>query len=468
MPRKRTKRTRKSISNEGDETISAQNAKEQLNGEEEAYKEDSENISMLGHYITKEYELLRLVLSYLPLRDLNAAAQVCKTWQSAVDVIKRSRHARPQWLFWHSRQKEIGSEELPHHLFSRHFFSEPQLCLMFMTHKLTTTEINCRRAKAPCPCGSEGKHNCNMKHRILHYMRAELSNCPCVLVEGFGVVGTSNDLSFTAEIEGYNAYSGLLLPKTPSISVNVFHFTKEKCIRFNLLETISNEEIKCFTKLSPSTEPIRCLLLFCRENYSHTVEKLVPAIEASQGSKFAVGGGFFDSINVGSLAPMNERRHVCLLGIALSGEGIHAASTVLRDEITDQAKVIEVMEELRSCQLPGQDSAAFMFACCGRGRGWYMEDNVESACFRHLFPTTPLVGYFGAGEIGHKFFPETCLQERQKGKKPPNEDDDDLIRSYTTVFVGSFVKFFCDEENLDLGLLRPNLPYCLRFLILLI
>jgi hypothetical protein len=34
--------------------------------------------SLLGSYITKEYELLHLVLSHLPLGDLNAASQVCR------------------------------------------------------------------------------------------------------------------------------------------------------------------------------------------------------------------------------------------------------------------------------------------------------------------------------------------------------------------------------------------------------
>jgi hypothetical protein len=34
--------------------------------------------SLLGSYITKEYELLHLVLSHLPLGDLNAASKVCR------------------------------------------------------------------------------------------------------------------------------------------------------------------------------------------------------------------------------------------------------------------------------------------------------------------------------------------------------------------------------------------------------
>nr|CAD7611486.1 unnamed protein product [Timema genevievae] len=38
----------------------------------------SDEHSMLGEYITREYELLRLVLSYLNREDLLAATKVCK------------------------------------------------------------------------------------------------------------------------------------------------------------------------------------------------------------------------------------------------------------------------------------------------------------------------------------------------------------------------------------------------------
>lgn len=51
-------------------------------------------------------------------------------------------------------------------------------------------------------------------------------------------------------------------------------------------------------------------------------------------------------------------------------------------------------------------SVGLMFACVGRGRDHYRgKRNVESAAFRRHFPKTPLLGYFGNGEIGFKLLP---------------------------------------------------------------
>ena len=54
------------------DTSSSNTAEQPLSAEEaEAYR-------LLGSYITKEYELLHLVLSHLPIADLNAASLVCR------------------------------------------------------------------------------------------------------------------------------------------------------------------------------------------------------------------------------------------------------------------------------------------------------------------------------------------------------------------------------------------------------
>jgi hypothetical protein len=47
----------------------------------------AETNSLLGSYITKEYELLHLVLSHLPLGDLNAASQVCRYKPYAIKLL---------------------------------------------------------------------------------------------------------------------------------------------------------------------------------------------------------------------------------------------------------------------------------------------------------------------------------------------------------------------------------------------
>ena len=98
----------------------------------------------------------------------------------------------------------------------------------------------------------------------------------------------------------------------------------------------------------------------------------------------------------------------------------------------------------------GRTTCAFMFACCGRGAGLYRgKKNVESAVFRKLFPATPLIGAFGGGEIGIEHIPSPVPEKSDDGERPAKRartdaegekketllSSDDLLHSYTTVFV---------------------------------
>ena len=50
--------------------------------------------------------------------------------------------------------------------------------------------------------------------------------------------------------------------------------------------------------------------------------------------------------------------------------------------------------------MAGRRSVAFMFACIARGVHVFGQSGVESSLFRKHFPRTPLLGFFGSGEIG--------------------------------------------------------------------
>ena len=85
-----------------------------------------------------------------------------------------------------------------------------------------------------------------------------------------------------------------------------------------------------------------------------------------------------------------------------------------------------------------------MFACVGRGYHHYKrQSNVESQCFRKLFPNTPLFGFFGNGEIGYDFLPDYSKVDPYKDALIIDEDIDDeednemyptVYHAYTTVF----------------------------------
>ncbi|XP_066997757.2 F-box only protein 22 isoform X2 [Anabrus simplex] len=386
----------------------------QNDGAKQGEDDNVDQGSLLMNYITKEYELLKNVLKQLPAKDLKAASQVCRAWRSAATIINQSRIG-PHWFLWHQSIGDFGMDELPSKLFTSHVYSEPLLCLCFMTDKTCRMNIDCSSSKVPCPCGH--LRRCTLSHRVVHYLRAQLSpSCPCVLAEGIGIVGTTHDLSQTMEIESKKfGYSGLLLPKIPGVVVTMFHFEKVTSLRSLFANLQEMEEL---TGIPPASRPIRCLLLFSKQGQGDVLGHIVSVLQTRQEEKIAVGGGIFKSLNLCNMENQVYRlRGTVLVGIVFSGENVTAASTVLTSDIVDKEQVDEAMQELKACALPTKSSLGFMFSCLGRGSIWYNEENVESASFRSYFPHTPLLGYFGNGEIGNKHLPVLDSGEKEGNGK---------------------------------------------------
>ena len=139
------------------------------------------------------------------------------------------------------------------------------------------------------------------------------------------------------------------------------------------------------------------------------------------------------------------------VGLIFAGDGIEAASVILPMSVRNESKVLKELQKLKDCKNLGNlddsnsNSFAFMFACCGRGKYFYKEKvNVESKCFRSLFPNTPIIGIFGEGEYGWNYLPtENDLhQEKQSNEEMARNNhwfkelrEDYICHSYTTVFV---------------------------------
>ena len=91
-----------------------------------------------------------------------------------------------------------------------------------------------------------------------------------------------------------------------------------------------------------------------------------------------------------------------VIGVMFSGPNVRAASVLLSEQISKRDEVKNTIATLKDAHLPVRPrrSLGLMFACAGRGRHFYNEDNVESEEFHKVFPDTPLFGLFGGGEIG--------------------------------------------------------------------
>lgn len=139
---------------------------------------------------------------------------------------------------------------------------------------------------------------------------------------------------------------------------------------------------------------------------------------------------------------MYNRNYICFplffsleqLFVSIHGRRLKVASVILSSSVKTLQKVEDRIKTLRSNVTQSKTSFAFMFACLGRGEGLHDVRNVESSMFRKHFPTTPLVGLFGNGEIGCDFCDagqQTSVQSDFKRKKIQTK----LYHSYTTVFI---------------------------------
>lgn len=134
------------------------------------------------------------------------------------------------------------------------------------------------------------------------------------------------------------------------------------------------------------------------------------------------------------------------VGLIFAGPKCRAASVLLTTKINTKSKVKNELMKLKALNVDESKSAAFMFACCGRGRHFYKgKANVESETFQSLFPNTPLIGIFGNGEIGLTYCPEATENADQDLAEPDSKrfksqerrrlNRSEFSHSFTTVFV---------------------------------
>lgn len=437
-----------------------------------------------------QYELLRIILSHLPMSSLRACAQVNKRFNSVAQTTysDKERTSRPEVLTWVGRIKKKGYYaahkvfESPEHqeLYDKvsGYVAEtkirPEVVLLLATGdgnvlepadfdeddldlgeeeetgRLTTAFtkdffLNSRNLEAILPKGCE----------LLSFM-----------VNGAVTMPSYPEVNSVLEIENLNQLK-------PAVSMYAFpagmrgvtlvpfnvgeslgdikrslygdaKLVKREQFRRDLLRRVLGDKvpegeegkIKAVVALSDSFE------------IAHT-QFLLQEVSKVTGGRVAIGGalGYLpratsaaetrDLFEMGrsrmfdmSAGDANQRTS----GLIIAGDGVDAASVVLGQDVRGPQKVEAGIRQLKEAGLAEENSLAFMFACCGRGKGLHLKPNAESAAFRKLFPRTPLIGVFGNGEIGVNYTGKV-EENRVNGGEEVLISSDDLNHSYCTVFM---------------------------------
>ncbi|XP_012914872.1 F-box only protein 22 isoform X4 [Mustela putorius furo] len=179
---------------------------------------------------------------------------------------------------------------------------------------------------------------------------------------------------------------------------------------------------------------LRVVLVFgyncCKVGASNYLQRVVSTF--SDMNVILAGG------QVDNLASLTSDRHPLdidatgVVGLSFSGHRIQSATVLLNEDVNDEKTVEAAVQRLKAANIPERNTIGFMFACVGRGFQYYRaKGNVEADAFRKFFPSVPLFGFFGNGEIGC----DRIVTGNFILKKCNKVKDDDLFHSYTTIMV---------------------------------
>lgn len=353
-----------------------------------------------AYVLTKIPLITKKVFTYLPAKSINSCARVCKAWRLVSQQIKKCRRR----LGWNSyvchdeENEELLASDIKEIL--QDVWCEPAFFLGFCSTvlfeeplKVPSTDVTRYPRRAKC-----------MRVDIGPFLKEMLPDaCNFLAVSADGVIGTNAQSTRSHEVESKKSLSYLLIPKLEGLEINTFTIDSH-----TYTSTVDNHfEPSALSEINdiPGGKDVKAVLFFCNEPLCP------PEIGYSLLQHYhdsIVAGGYVDNL----ICPqncLNDPTGILdpsLQCITFGGPRLKVASIVIEDYVNSREEVEATMKNLKNCRIPEEQSFAFMFACIGRGSHHYGVSNVEADVFRKFFPKTPLLGFFGNGEVGFTYLPK--------------------------------------------------------------
>jgi len=455
----------------------------------EKKEEEKMLVMMNGRMVANQYELVRTIFTYLPWRDLETCAKVCKLWKNVFDIcVKEKTRYDSASFYWSGKCSDVSyysKYELfqsPHHhqlytdlgTYMAELPIKPKLAIIFGTGD---TEISVRDSSP----GLEPEDHMERSWLVDKAgMLARLPpDCITIATTSRGLVGTSQG----SPVELENLYpennlltpavSMLLVPEKPGVKMLPFHLAEHQLDPLiadinkdsPYLESEPVLQQALLDRAVPGLKPedkVKAVILLSNGLDLPFSMHIIQAVSVRTGGKVAIGGAVGDLCwssekDTSMLAlmrelfyfnyqtvPVAENSYMSTSGFIIAGDQVEAASVMLTRKVRSEKKVLAELQRLKDCGVCEENSFAFMFACCGRGENHYRgKVGLESAAFHKLFPKTPLVGVFGNGEIGVSHLPRYTGASQSANPAPtspgprniPSLKPGQFLHSFTTVFV---------------------------------
>ncbi|KAL8570813.1 hypothetical protein ACOMHN_006962 [Nucella lapillus] len=351
--------------------------------------------------------VVKTVFQFLPGKTLSRAARVCRLWRSHTETCLRKRK-QYCWQFFENNY-DIVMEKMKQY-FKEEIQFRPSVVVVFMVQELWqelhTQKLGGKR--------KAGEHQNRIEWR--RFCRSILpKSCQVFCCVTTGIVGTSSDLSCTTEKENGISASILCFGQYPGLQVGLGK-------NVELFHTFFNQPVK-----QRDEKDLKMVVAMSYYSMGSTkiddLRKYLP--------QTLVVGGVVEAFCLWGDINLNDKAFVravpcCIL---FQGRDVQVACVKLDQRVDTEDKAEEAVKKLKAKakDFPMQHSIGFMFACVARGTSVYHKRDVEASLFRKHFPRTPLLGFFGNGEIGCEFPPPTEGGAKGVGRR--------LQHSYTTFLV---------------------------------
>ncbi|XP_020033625.1 F-box only protein 22 isoform X3 [Castor canadensis] len=369
-------------------------------------------------------EVVERVLGFLPAKALLRVASVCRLWRECVRRVLRTQRR----VTWISAAGRPGARHLDGHCLVRVLAEELENVQVLPQTALYMADSDSFVSLEECRGHKRARKRTSMEAAFaLEKLFPKQCQVLGIVTPGIVVTPMGSGSNQPQEIEFGESGFALLFPQIEGIKIQPFHFVKDPK---NL--TLERHQL---TKVGLLDNPdLRVVLVFgynCHKvgagNYLQRV------LSTFSDTNIIVAGGQVDKL----LSLTSEKNPVDIdaigvVGLSFSGHRIQSATVLLNEEVNDEKTAEAAMQRLKAANIPEQNTIGFMFACVGRGFQHYRDKaNVEADTFRKFFPSVPLFGFFGNGEIGcdrivtGNFILRKCNEVK----------DDDLFHSYTTIMA---------------------------------
>lgn len=388
-------------------------------GDRQGSSADPQSTFVLGNLA----EVVERVLTFLPAKALLRVAGVCRLWRECVRRVLRT-HRSVTWISAGSADAgqleehclvRVAAEELENvHIL-------PQTVLYMADSETFISLEECRGHK-------RARKRTTMEAAFaLEKLFPKQCQVLGIVTPGIVVTPMGSGNNRPQEIEIGESGFALLFPQIEGIKIQPFHFIKDPK---NL--TLERHQL---TEVGLLDNPeLRVVLVFgyncCKVGASNYLQRVVSTFS---DMNVILAGGQVD--NLASLTSDKNPLDIDatgVVGLSFSGHRIQSATVLLNEEVNDEKTAEAAMQRLKAASIPEQNTIGFMFACVGRGFQYYRaKGNVEADAFRKFFPSVPLFGFFGNGEIGC----DRIVTGNFILKKCNEVKDDDLFHSYTTIMA---------------------------------